>query len=52
MEPILNVEKEVDSVVGNFVEFNKNCDDNLSNLIESVENLRDSFNESCEYFLI
>lgn len=48
MEPIYNVEREVDTVIGNFNEFNTHCTDNLTNLINSVEGLKENFDESCK----
>lgn len=48
MEPIYNVEREVDTVINNFNEFNKHCSDNLTSLITSVEGLKENFDESCK----
>ena len=49
MEPICNVEREVDTVISNFNEFNKHCNDNLTSLITSVELLKENFDESCKF---
>ena len=49
MEPIYNVEREVDTVINNFNEFSKHCNDNLTNLIRSVQNIKEDFNESCKF---
>lgn len=51
MEPIYNVEREVDTVINNFNEFSKHSNDNLSNLISSVQNLKEDFDESCKFSL-
>lgn len=48
MEPIFNVEREVDCVLTNFNEFGKYCNDSLTNLIQSIEHLKDEYGDLCK----
>jgi len=45
MEPIYNVEREVDCVINNFNEFTNYTQDSLTNLVTSIENLKDDYTQ-------